>query len=144
MYKNIVVALDESEQAKRAQMIAIELAKQIGASIHFLTVSEPLPAYAAFMDAGLPGARQMLLEGRIAFYQDLQKEAMEQAVAVGLKPYGTVIEGDEVQRIVDHLDSSGADLLVLGPRHHGGTSNLWGGTVHSIAEKVRCSILAVF
>lgn len=144
VYKKIVIALDESHEAKRALASAIELATQLGAELRIVTVSEPLPAYAAFMDAEIPGARQKLLEERNAFYSDLQKAGIEQATAAGIKVQGAVVEGDEVQAIVDHIAASGADLLVIGRRHHSSMSRLWGGTVHNIAEKARCSILAVY
>jgi nucleotide-binding universal stress UspA family protein len=96
------------------------------------------------MDAEIPGARQKLLDERNAFYRDLQKEALKQATAAGVSVEGAVVEGDEVQAIVDHIVAYGADLLVIGRRHHSTMSRLWGGTVHNIAEKARCSILAVY
>lgn len=144
MYRKIVVALDESAEAKRALSAGIELARQLGAELRIVTVSEPLPAYAAFMDAEIPGARAKLLEERAAFYQELQRRGVEQAAAAGVHAGGTVVEGAEVQAIVDHLSACEADLLVIGRRHHSPMSRLWGGTVHNIAERVCCSILAVY
>lgn len=144
MYTKIVIALDESKEARRALCSAIELAKKLGAELRIVTVSEPLPVYAGFMDSEMPGARQKLIEERNTFYADLQKEGIEQATAAGIKVKGVVVEGDEVQSIVDHIVAWGADLLVIGRRHHSNMSRLWGGTVHNIAEKSRCSILAVY
>lgn len=144
MYKKIVVALDESKEAKRALTSAIELAGQLKAGLTILTVSEPLPSYAAFMDAEMPGAREKLLDERNAFYCGLQKESVAQAFASGIQAKAVIVEGDEVQSIVDHIAANGVDLLVIGRRHHATMSRLWGGTVHNIAEKSRCSILAVY
>lgn len=144
MYKKIVVALDESKEAKRALESAIDLAGKLEAALTIITVSEPLPGYAGFIDAEMPGVRQKLLEERNAFYCDLQKQGIAQAAAAGIQAKGVVVEGDEVQSIVDHLASNGIDLLVIGRRHHATMSRLWGGTVHNIAEKSRCSILAVY
>lgn len=144
MYKKILLALDESKEAKGALQSAIELTKQLGAELRIVTVGEPLPAYAAFMDAEMPGARLKLLEERNAFYCDLQKRAIEAALKAGIHAQGVVIEGDEVQAIVDDIIAWGADLLVIGRRHHNTMSRFWGGTVHNIAEKARCSILAVY
>ena len=138
-----MVALDESREAKHALDRAIELAGKLGSELRIVTVSEPLPAYAGFMDAEMPGARPKLVEERDSFYGKLQQEAIEQAAAAGIKADGVLVEGDEVQGIVDHIAAIGADLLVIGRRHHTAMSRLWGGTVHNIAEKVRCSILAV-
>lgn len=143
MYKKIVIALDESKEAKRALAHAIELAKRFGSELRIVTVSEPLPAYAAFIDAELPGARQKLLEDRNSYYADLQKEAVKEASVAEIKVDAAIIEGKEVQMIVDHITAFRADLLVIGRRHHSAMSGIWGGTVHNIAEKVCCSILAV-
>ncbi|HET9099710.1 MAG TPA: universal stress protein [Acidobacteriaceae bacterium] len=143
MYKKIVVALDESNEAKHAVATAIALAKQLGSELRILTVSEPLPIYAAFMDSELPGARQKLLEERNSFYADLQKESIKQASDAGIKVDAAIIEGQEVQAIANHITAFGADLLVIGRRHHSAMSGIWGGTVHNVAEKVCCSILAV-
>jgi nucleotide-binding universal stress UspA family protein len=143
MYKKIVVALDESKEAKRALGTAIELAKSLGSDLCIVTVIEPLPAYAAFMDSELPGARKMLLEERNAFYTHLQKDASKQASAAGVPVQAQVVEGQEVQAIADRISAFGADLLIIGRRHHSGFSGVWGGTVHTVAERVCCSILAV-
>ena len=145
MYKKIIIAFDESAEAKRALSSGVELAMALKADLRLLTVSEPLPVYAAFMDSEMPGARRALLEERNAFYRNLQSEGIKHAEERGISVEGIIVEGDEVKAIVDHIAKWGADLLVIGRRHHSGTvSRVWGGTVHNIAEKVRCSILAVY
>ena len=143
MYKKIVVALDESKEARRALGRAIELAGQLKSELTILTVEEPLPSYAGFMDSEMPGARQKLMEERNAFYCKLQKEGVSEAQAAGIEAKAVIMEGDEVQSIVDHIAANGIDLLVIGRRHHSSVSRLWGGTVHNIAEKSNCGILAV-
>ncbi|WP_348261344.1 universal stress protein [Telmatobacter sp. DSM 110680] len=144
MYKKIMIAFDESAEAKHALSIAVELARVLKADLRILTVSEPLPVYAAFMDSELPGARQALLEERNAFYRNLQSEGIKRAEEHEIAVEGIIVEGDEVQAIIDQIAKWGAELLVIGRRHHSGTvSRVWGGTVHNIAERVQCSILAV-
>jgi nucleotide-binding universal stress UspA family protein len=145
MYKKIMIAFDESAEAKRSLSSGLELARALKAELRLLTVSEPLPVYAAFMDSELPGARQALLEERNASYRNLQSEGIKHAQESGITVEGIIVEGDEVQSIVDHIANWGADLLLIGRRHHSGAiSRVWGGTVHNIAEKARCSILAVY
>ena len=144
MYKRMIVAYDESPEAKRALTHAIELAKLMGAELRLVTVSEPLPAYVAYADVGFPGAKRMLADEREIFYNKLQEEAKVRAAESGLAADGVIVEGDEVKGIVDSVTSWNADLLVIGRRHHTSPlSRMWGGTVHEIAEKTRCSILAV-
>jgi nucleotide-binding universal stress UspA family protein len=144
MYKKIVVALDESKESQRALASAIGLAGLLKSGLTILTVSEPLPIYAAFMDAEIPGARQKLLNERNAFYSKLQNEGIAHAAAAGIEAHAVIVEGDEVQSIVDHIEEHKVDLLVIGRRHHSSMARFWGGTVHSVAEKSRCSILAVY
>jgi nucleotide-binding universal stress UspA family protein len=144
VYKRLIVAYDESPEAKRALTHAIELAKLMGAELRLVTVSEPLPAYVAYADVGFPGAKRMLADERENFYNNLQEEAVVRAAEGGLAADGVIVEGDEVKSIVESVTSWNADLLVIGRRHHTSPlSRMWGGTVHEIAERTRCNILAV-
>ena len=144
MYKKMMVAYDESPEAKRALTRAIELAKMLGAELRLVTVSEPLPAYVAYADVGFPGSKRMLVDERQNFYNKLQEEAKVLAAESGLVADGVIVEGDEVDSIVDSITSWHADLLVIGRRHHSSPlTRIWGGTVHEIAERTRCNILAV-
>ena len=144
MYKRLIVAYDESPEANRALSRAIEMAKLMEAELRLVTVSEPLPAYVAYADVGFPGAKRMLADERQNFYNQLQEEAKVRAAESGLVADGLIVEGDEVQSIVDSITSWHADLLVIGRRHHSSPlTRIWGGTVHEIAERTRCNILAV-
>ena len=144
MYKRMMVAYDESTEAKRALTRAIELAKILGAELRLVTVSEPLPAYVAYADVAFPGSQRMLAEERQAFYSKLQEEAKARAAESGMVADGVIVDGDEVEGIVESVTSWNADLLVIGRRHHPSPlARMWRGTVHEIAEKTRCNILAV-
>jgi nucleotide-binding universal stress UspA family protein len=144
MFQKVMVAFDESPQANRALEVGIEMAKLLKTGLHLITVSEPLPLYTAIIDVRVPGGRQMLLDDRDTYYRELQKGAMAQVTAAGLDVQALVIEGEEVQTLVDRIAEYNPDLLVLGRRHHSTVSGLWNGTLHNIAEKVRCNILAVY
>jgi nucleotide-binding universal stress UspA family protein len=140
----MMVAYDESPEAKRALTHAIELAKLVGAELCMVTVSEPLPVYVAYADAALPGSEQIMKDERQNFYNKLQEDAKVRAAESGLVADGVIVEGDEVAGIVDSVTSWKADLLVIGRRHHTSPfSGVWGGTVHEIAERTRCNILGV-
>ena len=144
MYKRLSVAYDESPEAKRALMHAIELAKLMGAELRLVTVSEPLPAYVAYADVGFPGSERMLAEERKNFYNHLQEEAKVRAAEGGVVADSVIVEGDEVEGIVNSITSWHADLLVIGRRHHSSPfTRMWGGTVHEIAERTNCNILGV-
>ena len=144
MYKRMIVAYDESPEAKRELTHAIELAKLIGAELRLVTVCEPLPAYVAYADVAFPGSKRMLAEERQAFYNKLQEEAKTRAAESGMVAAGVIVEGDEVEGIVESVTSWKADLLVIGRRHHPSPfARMWRGTVHEISERTKCNILAV-
>lgn len=144
MFKKIIVAYDESPEAKRALATGIDLAKQFRSQLRLITVREPLPAYMSYAEAAFPGSEQILINQRHAFYANLQKDAQAQAETHGISAEGIIVEGDEIQSLVDDLNHWQADLLVIGRRHHSSVSGrLWGSTVHEVAEKAHCSVLAV-
>jgi len=93
---------------------------------------------------GFPGSQRMLADERQIFYSKLQEEAKVRVAESGMVADGVIVEGDEVQSIVDSITSWHADLLVIGRRHHSSPlTRIWGGTVHEIAERTKCNILAV-
>jgi len=144
VYKKMIVAYDESTDARRALTHAIELAKLTGAELRLVTVAEPLPGYVAYTDAAFPGSKRVFTEERQNFYNKLQVEAKARAAESGLVADSVIVEGDEVTSIVDSITSWNADLLVIGRRHHTSPlSRMWGGTVHDIAERTKINILAV-
>ena len=144
MFRKIVVAFDESSEAKRAFTIAIDLAKQLQSELRLVTVREPLPAYLAYTDAAFPGSGRLLSDERHLFYENLQNEAKALASRQGIAAEGVIVEGAEIQSLVDDLESWHADLLVMGRRHHSAVSGrLLRSTTHELAERVRCSVLAV-
>jgi nucleotide-binding universal stress UspA family protein len=145
VYKRMMVAYDESPEAKRALEHGLELAKLTGAQLRLVTVSEPLPGYVAYVEAAFPGSKQVLAVERENFYQALQMKAKELARESGLETEGVIIEGHEVDSLVESIAQWPADLLVIGRRHHPSPiGRVWGGTLHEIAEKTNCSILAVY
>jgi nucleotide-binding universal stress UspA family protein len=144
MFKKIVVAYDESPEAKRALKIAIDLAKELKSELRLVTVREPLPAYIGYTEAAFPGSKRILSDERHLFYENLQKEAKALASAQGIAAEGVIVEGDEIRGLIDDLESWKADLMVMGRRHHSGVyGRILSSTTHEVGERTRCSILAV-
>ena len=144
MFKKIIVAFDESPEAAHALTTAIDLAKQLNAQLHLVTVREPLPAYLAYAEAGFPGAERSVSDERLLFYRNLHHKAQTQAEAQGLHIEGDIIEGTEVDSLSDCIQKWQADLLVIGRRHHSSAfARFSTSTVYAVAERTRCSILAV-
>jgi nucleotide-binding universal stress UspA family protein len=145
MFKRILVAYDGSPESGRALVAAIRLAKSLNADLKAVYVYEKLPVYAAgYMDLGVPGASVMLPQQASQYFRKLQINAQQIARQQGIALNTEVVEGEEVQAIVECVQRTRSDLLVLGiPRHYGLFSRLWNHTAHDLAQQVVSSILGV-
>lgn len=145
MFNRIMVAYDESQHAKRALATAMELAKRLGARLKIVTVVEPLPPYASYMEAGFPGSTITFTNQRDDFYKRLQDEAKKLVESAGMTLECSLIDGDEVGGIIEQIREWQADLLVIGRHQHLSIlTRYWHSTVHDIAEGIQCSILGVY
>jgi nucleotide-binding universal stress UspA family protein len=139
MFHKIMVAYDESAEAGRALQASIELAKTLGAELSVVTVLEPLPGYYSFAVSSVP-AWNWTEEKRIR-YGALQAEARQQAKAAGVVFDAELINGDEVNTIVECAKRHHSDLLVLGMRRHSWL--MAGHTSQDVAERAPCSVLGI-
>ena len=143
MFKKILVAYDGSPEAGRALIVGIQLAKSLKADLSTIYVFEKLPAYAAgYMDLGVNGASIVLPRQASQYYRKLQVNAQEAARQQGIDLNTELVEGDEVKAIVECVQRTRSDLLVLGiPRRYGLFSRLWNHTTHDLSQQVSGSIL---
>ena len=139
MIHKIMVAYDESAEAGRALQASIELAKTLGAELTVVTVLEPLPGYYSFAVSSVP-AWNRTEEKRIR-YGALQAEARQQAKAAGVVFDAELINGDEVNTIVECAKRHHSDLLVLGMRKHSWL--MTGHTSQDVAELAPCAVLGI-
>ena len=139
MFHKIMVAYDESSEAGRALQASIELAKTLGAELTVVTVLEPLPGYYSFAVSSVP-AWNWTEEKRIR-YGTLQAEARQQAKAAGVVFDAELINGDEVNTIVECAKRHHSDLLVLGMRKHSWL--MTGHTSQDVAELAPCAVLGI-
>ena len=143
MFKKILVAYDESPESGRALLTALRLAKTLNAELKAVSVLEKLPPYAGYIDAEVPGGTEALQKQASAYYRKLLADAQETARQYGVALTTALVEGDEVDAIVECVRSSNSDLLVLGLHHHSLLSRLWSYTAHDLSQQVISSILGV-
>jgi nucleotide-binding universal stress UspA family protein len=144
MFKRILVAYDESPESERALVAGIGLAKSLNAELRAVTVQEKLPPYAGYIDAEVPGGTTLLGQQATQYYRDLQARAEQAAQQKGVILTTELVEGDEVQGIVECAQRTQSDLLVLGLHRHSLLfSRLWNHTTHDVSQQVTSSILAV-
>jgi nucleotide-binding universal stress UspA family protein len=143
MFKKILVAYDESPESGRALLTAIRLARSLNAELKAVSVLEKLPPYAGYIDAEVPGGTAALQKQASDYYRKLLADAQETARQHGVALTTELVEGDEVDGIVECVRSSNSDLLVLGLHHHSLLSRLWNHTAHDLSQQVISSILGV-
>jgi len=143
MFQRIVVAYDGSGEAERALVAAIRLAKSLSAELHSVTVMVDLPAYAAFAEAADSSLSQLLQDDRTKHYESLQEQARALALRDTMEIHSHVIEGRQVEAIVEFLRKQKADLLVVGLHQRDlYIARLW-STVYELAQEAPCSVLGV-
>jgi nucleotide-binding universal stress UspA family protein len=165
MIKTILVPIDGSEHAQKAVELAGDIAGKYKARIKLLYVRPegPLPAplrHLAAVEYGLQ-ARPEMPEGRPTatlraggasdaevsrklgekLLERAQRDAREHGAG---DVTGEVEDGDPAERILDHAERDGANLIVMGSR---GIGNLRGLLMGSISQKVSqlapCSCITV-
>ncbi len=144
MFKKILVAYDESPESGRALLTAIHLAKGLNAELRAVSVQEKLPTYAGSIDAEVPGGTKLLRQQAADYYRDLQTRAQQAAQREGVILTTELVEGDEVQAIVECVQRNQSDLLVLGLHRHSLLfGRLWNHTTHDLSQQLNSSILGV-
>ena len=144
MFKRILVAYDESPESGRALTTGIHLAKSLNAELRAVSVQENLPPYAGYIDAEVPGGTTLLRQQAVDYYRDLQTRAQQEAQREGVILTSELVEGDEVQAIVECVQKTQSDLLVLGLHRHSLLfSRLWNHTTYDLSQQLSSSILGV-
>lgn len=138
MTKNIAIGFDGSAGSRRALEEAIRLALLDKASLHVITIEE-LPRY--------PGTMGEVIEEQETVnkhIQALHTEATDVAKKHGLEIKTITRIGHPAKGLVDYIQETKPDLLVIG---HTGHSAVWGTFLGTTADKVIrhaiCSVLVV-
>ena len=144
MFKRILVAYDESPASGRALLAGIHLAKSLNAELRAVSIQEKLPAYSGYIDAEVPGGTALLRQQATEYYRKLQTEAQEAARQQGIALTTELVEGDEVEAIVECAERTHSDLLIVGiHRHPLLASRLWNHTAHDLSQRAASDILGV-
>jgi nucleotide-binding universal stress UspA family protein len=142
-FQNIIVAYDDSPEARDALSAGIALCKQLGTSLQTITVIEPAPIQAGFVLAVAPDVAQGIEVDRRRYYEGLIEAAVAEGRRHSVEITGNLVEAEEVNGIISFLRANRADLLVIGLRQRSSrVSQLW-STVFSLEQKAPCSVLAV-
>ncbi len=139
MFEKILVAHDGSDGAQNAFDVAVELASQLKAHLHMISVEEDIPRYAETM---LEVDDEKDAED--SYFGQLAAQAKRRAALHNVAIETSVVAGHEVKAIVDFAKAGDFDLLVIGYHGHSRVyEHLWGGTSQNLARVAHCSVLIV-
>jgi nucleotide-binding universal stress UspA family protein len=143
MFRKIALAYNESPESQRALVSAIQLAKSLEAELHTVTVMTGLPAYTAYSAAVDASMSRVLMDDRMTFYRKLQEKAKALACQHDIELTPHLVEGGEVDAIVNFVRQQNTDLLVIGLHQRDlYVARLW-STVYELAQEAPCSVLGV-
>jgi nucleotide-binding universal stress UspA family protein len=135
MFKTILVAYDASMASAHAFRAALDLAKQLGASLVILSIAQ-LPEPAAMVESSA-----MLESAKEHFDKDF-KRMRDDARAVGVELQTHIAVGHPAEQILHHAAQLKADLIVMG--HRGGSRVkewLLGSVSKRVVTYAPCSVL---
>jgi len=140
--KQIVVPVDESEGATRAVEFAARIAQSMGAEILILHICTPSPVSAM---APVPRSREEL--SSVAARQSEASFEMAKKKLAGLAPvtvrYRTEV-GDPAERVLDVVEQTSADLVVLGHEVRSLLTRLFVGSVaHRLVDEASVPVVIV-
>jgi nucleotide-binding universal stress UspA family protein len=145
MFASILVGTDGSETAHTALRSAIDLACQVGAALHIVSVYEPASDQRLRLaNVQVPADLEWTVNPRgdvLALLDEAQREA-EQA---GVKPVETFArQGDAADAILDVAEEQRAELIVVGNKGMTGAKRfLLGSVPNKISHHAPCSVLIV-
>lgn len=139
--KKILIAIDGSENSKKALIKAKELAELKMSDIYILTVVENLKGTPTVISSDDKDAR---ISKEIQDAEDLLKVALEL-----FKDYPGVVKadykvGDVATKIIEVVEDRGIDLIVMGRRGLGTFSRTFLGSIsNKVLNNVSTSVLIV-
>jgi nucleotide-binding universal stress UspA family protein len=138
MYSKILAANDGSPSSLKALDTAIELARQVSAELHMVTVEE-LPRFPASIDE----VAEEKDEANHRF-APIIAAAKAQASASGVKIETHLVPGHVAEAIVGLIKNRGFDLLVVGFMGHSQLyERIIGGTTDRLVRLAPCAVLVV-
>lgn len=121
MYDRLLLPTDGSEAAEAALDHAVRLARAFDASVHVLSVVEPIPAVemdAAIVHERLSESAQLAVE-----------RACERLDAAGVPHESSVRDGSAHRSILAAADDTAADLILMGTHGRTGVGRVLLGSV---------------
>jgi nucleotide-binding universal stress UspA family protein len=136
MFANIVVGTDGSDTANTAVVLAVDLAKQHGATLHLVNAYRIPGAQAGALGVSDPGLHPASLE-------ESSRSTLEQVASRirDIKVVTHAVYGAPADAMVSLAVEIGADLIVVGSKGMRGARRMIGSVPNSVAHKAPCHVL---
>ena len=139
MFKQILVAHDGSDAARKAFDTAVELATSPGVRLRMICVEEDLPRHAEVIDEFREEK-----DRADSYFGQLTAHCRARAAMRSVDLETVIVPGHAVKAIGDFIQQNGIDLLVIGFTGHSRIHDrLLGGTAHNLMSLARCAVLVV-
>ena len=144
VYKNILIALDESQAAERALHRAIAMAEIEKGDLFVVVVNEGVPLFASIVWGVSRDFAKILEDDQRNLSRRLLDDAKKQAQSHSIHLHSTLAEGKPANSILEAVHQVHAELRVFGINHHlafGGV--IFGSTAIELARQAICDVLGV-
>ncbi len=128
-FETLLITTDGSEPAEAAARRGFDLAAQLEAAVHVLSVADSSLATGAGYSGDSPHIRERLRNAANDRATSLQREAAER----GLDATAVIREGIPATQIADYADEGEIDGIVIGTSGRGGVAR---AVMGSVADKV--------
>jgi nucleotide-binding universal stress UspA family protein len=142
MFSTIVVGTDGSQTAKRAVVIAADLARQMGGRLHLVNgYRDPADPGGAGVAVGSP------YRSTSNHWHDASEAVLEEAVEdpalAGLDVERHSVVGGPTDALVAVAEQTGADVIVVGNRGLQGARRQTDSVPERVAQRAPCHVLIV-
>jgi nucleotide-binding universal stress UspA family protein len=134
--ESILIAVDESDGGRAAIEEGLEIARETGAIVTFLTVRAPSQHV-----VGGPFCSYVVTTDRRPADRVIRR-ALDAAEEHGVQASGQVLEGDPAEEIVAFAESRRVDLIVIGSRGLGALAGtLLGSVSRAVVQHTQAPVL---
>jgi len=131
MFSTIVIGLDESDTARQACQEGVQLAAQLGATVHLVTAYSDSSTTSDEVTAERRDAEDMIA-ARAAECGSDERQIVTHA-----------LRGSPVATILKVAEDVDADLIVVGNRGMTGVRRVLGSVASAITTQAPCTVLVV-
>lgn len=131
MYEHILIPYDGSDESKKGATHGIELAAELGSTVHALYVMD-LPGVPRAMS--IRDDEEAIREEYEEYGEERLDEITEVAAEHGVECERALRTGTPSEEIVAYAEEEGLDVIVMGSAYRGKIGTILGGTTDKVVR----------